>query len=262
MKKVLSLQIAVSTALLALFYGCSGGGSNNLSPLTPLGSQAGAVNVCGVNQGCGGTGNNSEISSQNYEVTSDKNAEFRKYCMLVSGNAEPCHLFLKGSEAFSVDLPDNVDAINDSLLPILNPGSQNGGLPTGITLFPGDLLTIRMADGHYSTHPSYGHCSNDISVEGNQVIDGQDTVTINTQNGMPAGAYLEFVDASGVRSGFQAVGRTSVNIHVPSSGSQSNPLSILIGFNASALSCGDIKVSYQIKRCLNSALNTFDCSQL
>jgi hypothetical protein len=256
MKKILILQIAASATLFAAFSGCSGG-TNNLPPMTP---QAGSVAT--LSSSCGTSGINSEMCAQNSEMTGDKRSEYQQYCTEHGGYSSLCHFQLKGAESFSVDLPDNADAVNDRGLPILNPNSQSGGLPTGITVYPGDLLTIRMADGHYSTHSSFAHCSNDISVEGNQVVDGEDTLITNSQNGAQAGAYIEFVDASGVRSGFQAVGRTAVRVQVPQSGGQANPMSVLVGYNTSSMSCGDIKISYQIKRCLDTSLNTFDCSKL
>jgi hypothetical protein len=152
-----------------------------------------------------------------------------------------------------------VEATNNSGIPILNPNSQSGGLPTGITVYPGDLLTIKMADGHYSTRPSLGNCSNDISVDG---LNGENSLMMNPQNGMQAGAYLEFVDASGARSMYQAIGRTAVRIPVPTTGAQNNPLTVLVGYNAATMACGEIKLSYQIRRCMDSSLNTYDCSQL
>jgi hypothetical protein len=254
MKKILLLQLFTSASLLAGFNACSGGGSNNLPPpaFESAGSQA------GLTSGCGSTGINSEMSCQTYETTADKRTEFQKYCTGRSGAAELCHVQLKGAEVFTADASENGQQVNGGVLPILNPNTQTGGLPTGITVYPGDMLTIRMADGHYSTHPSNGHCSDDISVEGNQVVEGEDTLINNPQNGLPAGAYIELMDASG----FQPVGRTAVKIPVPQNGSQSNPLSVLIGFNAQTMSCGEIKVSYQIKRCLDTALNTYDCGRL
>jgi hypothetical protein len=262
MKKILFLQFAASATLITVFNGCSGG-NNTVPPFAEAGSVGGfsSAVVCG-----GLSGVNAETCAQNFESTSDKAGEFNKSCLGSNRNAQKqqlCHVSVKDTEYFSIATPENAGAVNDNALPILNPNSQNGGLPTGITVFPGDLLTIKMADGHYSSkHPSDDQCSNEVNVDGNQKIEGKDVLVNNQENGMQAGAYLEFVDAAGVRSGFQAVGTTSVRIKVPTTGSQSDPLTVLVGYNASALSCGDIQISYQVRRCIDSSLNTYDCSKL
>jgi hypothetical protein len=212
MKKIILLQIAASATLLTVFNGCSGG--SNSIPLLP---QAGSVGF-NSSDACEGQGINSEICAQNFELTSNKNAEYQAHCLQPTEYASRssnyssslCRLpVMKGAESLSVDLPNAVEATNNSGIPILNPNSQSGGLPTGITVYPGDLLTIKMADGHYSTRPSLGNCSNDISVDG---LNGENSLMMNPQNGMQAGAYLEFVDASGARSMYQAIGRTAVRI--------------------------------------------------
>jgi hypothetical protein len=262
MKKIIFLQIAVSASLITIFNGCSGG--SNSIPLMP---QAGSIGF-NASDVCEGEGINADFCAQNFELTSNKNAEYQGHCLqpteynsqTANSSTQLCHLpTIIGAETLSVNLPNTAEATNDNGVPILNPNSHLGGLPTGITVYPGDLLTIKMIDGHYSTRPSIDNCSNDVSVDG---LNGEKSLMMNPQNGMQAGAYIEFVDITGARSMYQAIGRTAVRISIPTTGAQNNPLTVLVGYNASALACGDVKISYRIKRCMDSSLNTYDCSKL
>jgi hypothetical protein len=228
------------------------GGGNNSAPIAP----PPAATAC-VGLNCPGAAAklaNNPMAMLDVQVTGNKQLEYADNCTAPYEVAE--RVLVNGVSVcrFTLSGPVVSESIDERA--ILTPDSSSGGLDSGIRLFNGDKLVIS-AMGRYSHQkPSIlKGCHNEFNGEGERVEkDGSDPIVTNDDNDQPAGLYMALSPNCGAFvSSPTPVGREKKTITATAAEN------VIIGYNTDRIECGNVKLQYNITRCMDSNLNTYPC---
>jgi hypothetical protein len=260
MKKFYVEGFGFLTALLALpvvaFMVQACGGGNNSAPVAAPPVAQACVGLNCPSSAALSPANliGNPVGQYDLGFTGNKQQEYASRCASPYDGSQ--QIMINGVSVcrFTLSGPVENESIDERA--ILSPASTSGGLNTGIRLFNGDSLTI-WARGEYSHQkPSLlKGCHNEFNGEGERVEkDGSDPLVTNDDNGDDVGLYM----------GLSANGTSFVSHPVPVRREKKTITvnaaeDVFVGYNTDRIECGNLKLQYNITRCMDAKLNTYPC---